>query len=39
MPVERFASPPNQTAKRSVTRMSDIDPTERRKASLTQTPN
>ncbi|MGO4917702.1 hypothetical protein, partial [Pseudogemmobacter sp. W21_MBD1_M6] len=29
----------NQTAKRSVTRMSDNDPRERRKTSLTQTPN
>jgi hypothetical protein len=28
-----------QTAERSVTRMSDNDPKERRKKSLTQTPN
>jgi len=30
---------PKQTAERSVTRMSDNDPEERRKTSVTQTPN
>jgi hypothetical protein len=37
--VQRCQHGINQTAKRSVTRMSDNDPKERRKMSLTQTPN
>jgi hypothetical protein len=37
--VPRCQNGINQTAKRSVTRMSDNDPKEKRKMSLTQTPN